>query len=157
MRLARRRVEMVGKRSLVLLLAMAALPAFADDRWDRDRYERDRYARYDRGRDGGWRQGSYNVSIVDRTMSDLRRIGSRNRMDGHERNHFERALYHLDRFRQNYARERRFDRSRLDDAIEHIADLSRARQIHPRDREVLSRDLYALRDFRSRGSGGGWW
>lgn len=135
---------------LTLLAVLAATSAVADDRWERNgRYERDR----DRGRDYRWnsgRAGSYNIAIVDRTISDLRRVASRSRVDRHERNHFERALYHLDRFRHNYTRDGRFDTGRLNDAIEHLDDLSRAHQLHPRDREVLARDLYALRDFRSR-------
>jgi hypothetical protein len=141
---------------LALLAAMAITPASADDRWDRDgRYERDR-----RGRNNGsifGRSDRYDIGVVERAMSNLRRAASRNQFDGHERNHFERALYHLDRFRDNYRRDRRFDTGRLNDAIEHLDDLARARQLHPRDREMIARDLYALRDFRSRGGSYGRW
>jgi hypothetical protein len=138
-----------------LILAAAALPVAADNRdrdrryGDRDDYRYDR--RDDRGRWGGF--GSSNAAVVDRTLSDLRRIASRNRVDSHERNHFERAMYHLERFRAEFSRERRFNRDRLDDAIEHLNDLARAEQIHPRDRDVLNRDLRAIRDFRSGGGG----
>jgi hypothetical protein len=152
-----------------LVLTAATLPLVADDddrRWrygDRgnDRWERrddrrdDRWERRDDRSRGGWGGYGYsNAAVVDRTLSNLRRIASRNRVDSHERNHFERAAYHLERFRAEYSRDRRFNRDRLNDAIEHLDDLAKADQIHPRDREVLYRDLRDLRNFRSGGSGG---
>lgn len=142
-----------------LILAAVALPVAADDNDDRrwrygNRDDDYRYGRRDDRSNGRWGGfGSSSAAVVDRTISDLRRIASRNRTDSHERNHFERAMYHLERFRAEFSRDRRFNRDRLDDAIEHLDDLSRADQINPRDREVLYRDVRALRDFSS-GRGG---
>jgi hypothetical protein len=151
------------------LLSFTATVALADDddwRW-RDRGRRNGGWNgsddYRRERDRDWRRserrgayggpyGGYAMSsgIVRRTIDDLRIAASRNRVDSHERNHFERAVYHLQRFDSDYSRGG-FPTGRLDDAMEHLADLARADQIHPRDRQMLARDLSALRSFRSAG------
>lgn len=151
----------------IMVAAVTVLPAFADD-WQRERRRdrnQDRYRNNDRYNDsyrdrdynyGSRNRRSGNSSIVTRTVQDLRVAASRNRVDSHEREHFERALEDLNRFQYNWSRGGNFDRDRLDGAIEHLNDLSRADQIHPRDRAMLSRDLYALREFRSSRGGSGW-
>lgn len=132
-------------------LILAAVPVLADNDWrDRDDWRRGR-------RDANWGRSSRgNISVVNRTIYDLRAAASRNRVDGHERGHFREALEDLDRFRYRWTRDGRFDEGRLDSAIENIADLARADQIHPSDRRALTRDLYALREFRSMRGGSGW-
>lgn len=88
---------------------------------------------------------------VDRALSNLQRAARNARwIDSHERKHLERATRELVRFQERWY-DGRFDRGRLDKAIENIQDLADSRQLHPMDRRVLSADLHALRDFRSRG------
>jgi hypothetical protein len=102
-----------------------------------------------RSRDGGWygdgqRDGS---AIIDRTLSNLRRAASRNRVDGHERDHFRRAMSELQTLRYRSA-DGRLDEGRLNRAIEDLEHLSNARQINPNDRRMLSQDMYALQNLR---------
>ena len=131
----------MSNRGLALLfLGLAAAAAFADDRG--------------RGRYGDWNPGTRGeygyrpAGIVGRAMQNLRFAASRNRVDSHERNHFHRAMYHLQRFGADYARGH-FERGHLNGAIDHMQDLARAHRIHPRDRQLIARDLWALRDLRS--------
>jgi hypothetical protein len=81
-------------------------------------------------------------------MTDLDRARSYRRIDGHERRHFEQARRDLERFQANWYNGR-WDNGRLDSAIGNIDHLVNSDQLSPRDREMLSRDLYALRDFRA--------
>jgi hypothetical protein len=127
-----------------------AVPAVyaRDDDYDRGRWD---YGNR-RFRDSGWyRPGG--AGIVDRTMSDLRRAASRNRVDSHERDHFQRAMNELQTFRFRLA-DGRFDEGRLNRAIEDLEHLSNARQLHPADRRILAQDMYELRDFRRYGRQG---
>ncbi|HWQ52766.1 MAG TPA: hypothetical protein VN442_03720 [Bryobacteraceae bacterium] len=100
----------------------------------------------DRGRMArrGW-------SPVDRAMSDLNRAARNGRyLDGHEREHFDRAMQELGRFEDRW-RDGRFDKGRLDKGIENIQHLVNSDRLHPADRRMLARDLAELRDFRARG------
>ena len=126
----------------------------------RDRYgnpypygDRGRYPYGDTGRYGGDYRGDYRYDVVGRALADLDRAGSLRFADHHERRHWEDARKDLIRFQENRSRGR-FDRGRLDGAIEHLSHLANARQLHPRDREMLARDLYDLRAYRDRG---GYW
>jgi hypothetical protein len=94
-------------------------------------------------------RGRYD-DVVGRALSDLNRAGSIRFADKHERRHFEDARKDLFRFEEN-RRRGRFDRDRLDGAIDHLNHLVRSPQLHPRDREMLARNMDALRDFRARG------
>ena len=106
----------------------------------------DGYARrdgyYSRGRGGGY-------SPASRAIRDLESIASRSRVDRHEYKHFSRAIRELYAF-EDRLRRGRFDKGRLDGAIENINHLAQADQIHPRDRTRLRGHLYELRRFRSR-------
>jgi hypothetical protein len=97
-----------------------------------------------RGDDRGYGYGG--GSPVDRAMSDLQRA-SRNSGD---RKHVDSAMHHLQRFQASSVNGR-FDKDRLDGAIEDIQHLVNSNQINPRDRQVLNNDLSALRAFRSSG------
>ena len=144
----------------MLLTAMTVTPAaFADDDdWRRSRRD-DRGWGYGRDRDrygdraGSWerfgRGDRYGTSIVSRTISDLRVAASRNRVDSHERDHFRRAMSSLQQFEYDL-RSGRFNDGRLDDAMDDLRDLAQADQVHPRDRQILGRDLAALRTLRYR-------
>jgi hypothetical protein len=134
------------------LAAAAASGQFRAPSWgDDDRWERQR-------------RSPVRGDVVARVLGDLDRMRSYRRVDHHERKHFENARKDLLRFRDRWA-DGRFDRGRLDSAIDNLRHLVDSAQVHPRDREILARDLYALRDFRSYGgeyeygrrrSGPGW-
>jgi hypothetical protein len=127
-------------------IVVVSAGALADDRYRGDRYDRGPYAGRDR----------HGAALIDRVLYDLERARSYRWADGHERRHFEQAVRNLERFRSNWHRGR-YDDDRLDDAIEHLDHLAHADQVHPRDRQILRRDVYALRDFRAglRGRRGG--
>ncbi len=137
------------RKQLVLaaVLAAAAIPSVADDR--RGPYRGDQ--RY--GRDGYYglydRQGPRG-NAVRSAMRDLEMMFRRSRVDHHEADHFRRALRELAEFERHAARGR-FDRGSLDDAIGNMADLARAEQLHPRDRQVIRRHMIDLRQLRNYG------
>jgi hypothetical protein len=102
-----------------------------------------RYDPYYSGQSGPANRGD----LIDRVLSDLDRSEGFNR-DGRNRKEYERARQDLLRFRENLARGK-FDRGRLDSAIKNVERLANSRWMSQREREMLSRDTYALRDFRS--------
>lgn len=109
--------------------------------------------RYRNG-DRDWNRGDYrrgrDASPVDNVYNDVQRIAYRARVDGHERNHFERTLRELSEFQYRW-RDGHFDKGKLDRAIDNMRDLARADQVHPRDRSVIARDIQVLRRFRESG------
>ena len=82
---------------------------------------------------------------VSRVLADLDRFGG---YDRHTLKEVEQARFDLERFRDNGMRGR-FDRDRLDGAIGHLQHVVDSRWISPRERNILARDLDALRDFRA--------
>jgi hypothetical protein len=150
--------------SRILVIAALAVPMFAQYPYGRGRddgyYGRDDgyYGRDDdygrRGR-GGYRNdrsGGYSSAVIDRTIRDLQYAASRNRVTGHDRNHFSRAMNELQQFSYK-SQQGKFDTGKLDKVIEDLDHLSRADQVHPRDRQILGRDMQELRIFRSNRSG----
>jgi hypothetical protein len=127
-------------RALLLSSSIALLAGCAGAQY-RDPYYR------------GPRPGSYSSgAVIGRVLSDLDSARSYFRVDGHERRHFDQARRDLLIFQDRYARGR-FDKGRLDGAIENIRHLANSDQVHPRERRLLARDVEALRDFRaSRGA-----
>jgi hypothetical protein len=125
-------------RSIFGILMMMTPAAWADDRWDSYRFTR------------GDRWGVDSRDPVTAAQRDLAGIFRRARIDRHEADHFRDALRHLDIF-QDRAFRGAFDRRSLDRAIDEMRDLARARQLHPRDRQIIARridDLQFLRDRR---------
>jgi hypothetical protein len=135
--------------ALLIVTGLAFLIPAAGD--DDDRYSRRRNRDYGRG-DGYYPPRGYpaSSSLVDRVRYNLDRAAANNYVDSHERRHFDRAREELLRFQDRW-RSGKFDRGRLDKAIENIADLVQSRQVHPRDRNMLAADLSALRRFRDSG------
>lgn len=88
-------------------------------------------------------------------LRDLERIASRSRVDGHERDHFRNALKDLARF-QDRARDGRFDEGKLENAIEHMEHLADARQVHPRDRQIIRGHVARLNSLLRGGYRGRW-
>lgn len=131
------------------------------DRWERNNRRNDRYRNRDNrpgygyGRDriyrndpygGGYGYGNSSgygnqAAVINRTMQNLRSAASRNRVDGHERDHLNRAMSELQnmRYNQGYPDSRSLSR-----VLEDLDHLSRADQINPRDRQILARDRQAL-------------
>lgn len=132
---------------LVATAGALTVPAFAQRYPDPYYGNRNPYNGNNRGR-----YGNGYGDPVDRALSNLQRAASMNRYDHHERSHFDKAIHELSKFRDRW-RGGRFDRGALDKAISNMDDLSRARQLHPRDRDAITRDLYDLRAFRDGGGG----
>jgi hypothetical protein len=105
---------------------------------------------YDRDDDRGAYPdiGAYRGGIVERTLSDLDR--SRYAARGWRGNwkEMDKARNDLVRFRENWMRGR-FDRDRIDGAIHHLDRVVDSGGLPPRERDLLARDLFDLRDFRS--------
>lgn len=105
---------------------------------------------------GPWRGRYSNAPVIDRVLSDIDRAGYNGYADRHERNRLENARRDLIRFQDNWARGR-FDRDRLDSAIDNLHHVVDSGRIDPRARGLLARDMDILRDFRAnRGSGYGY-
>ena len=120
--------------------------------WQQDPYYRDD-ARYRGGypqQGNGYEYGSgrNQQSLVNRVMSDLDQAARRARLDGHEVDHFNEAARSLQEFQWTWARGK-FDNGKLDKAIHNLEHLAQADRVRGRDREMLSRDLYDLRQFRA--------
>lgn len=131
-----------------------------DDRYERERWERNRRNDRRNNRDYGYgnNRGGYGYgnnsgygygntgygnsnAVLNRTMQNLQSAASRNRVDGHERDHFNRAMSELQNMRFSQGN---MDSRRLSRVLEDLDHLSRADQIHPRDRQILARDRQAL-------------
>jgi hypothetical protein len=146
--------------SRILIVAALAIPMFAQYPYGRNRDD-DYYGRNDDYRRGPYRDdrnnGYYSGAVIGRTMRDLQSAASRSRVSGHDRNHFNRAMNELQQFDYR-SQQGKFDTGKLDKVIEDLDHLSRADQVHPRDRQILGRDMQDLRVFRSNrgGYGGGY-
>src|SRR3954447_8639852 len=123
----------------ILIVAALAVPMFARDYDDDDRdwrrndgyYGRDNNYRRDRNRDSGYSNdtgygygygnpGNYSrggSSILNQTMRDLQSAASRSRVDGHERNHFNRAMSELQQMSYR-SQQGRVDTGRLNRVLE---------------------------------------
>ena len=93
--------------------------------------------RYGRGR-----------GIINRTIADLRRA-SRFERGGREAERYDNAIRHLAEFERELNRDR-FDRGRLDEAIDDLKHVIEHNSLPPRERSVLSEDIRELRQFRAR-------
>lgn len=123
-------------------------PYYRNGGYNNDDYDDDDYRPGDRYRNDRHRYGRNSGLLVRRVMSDIDMAASRARLDGHEAKHFNEAMQRLQEFQSRWVRGN-FDTGRLDKAIENIQHLVNADRVHPRDRDMLSQDLSALREFRS--------
>ncbi len=153
--MSRLSVVLLGSGVLVFTLAAGA------QTWGQDQYGQPRYDPYSRSddpnyRDRGYGYGQSQGDLIGRVMSDLNRAGSRAYMDGHERHHFDEVAGSLEDFQARLARGK-FDTGKLDKAIRNLEHLAHADRVRGRDREMLTRDVYDLRQFRAtRGGYGGY-
>lgn len=129
------------RRAIVAGLFLLSVTAFGQYR-DRDRYRDPRYEdrRYN------------NASPVSRVIGNLDRIDSRAWVDRHERDHFNNARNDLYAF-ESRLQQGRFENRYLDHAIDNMKHLANARQLAPRDRGMIMRDIDELRALRARGGG----
>src|SRR5215831_12635735 len=140
----------MGRLSAVLLssgVLFFTLSAGAQS-WGQDQYgqPRDPYYRND---DSYYRQKWYGQNqnyLIGRVMSDLNQAASRAYLDSHERKHFDEVAGNLQDFQARWSRGR-FDTGKLDKAIHNLEHLAQADRVRGRDREMLARDLYDLRQF----------
>ena len=120
--------------------------------WDRDQYGQPRYDPYYRNDDpyNGQRYGyGQNQNyLIGRVVSDLNQAASRAYLDNHERKHFDEVAVNLQDFQSRWSRGH-FDTGKLDKAIRNLEHLAQAERVRGRDREILTRDLYDLRQFRA--------
>lgn len=93
-----------------------------------------------------YRQGQ---QFIDAIQSDLSRIGQRASWDRWAVRQFSDAINHLERFQLEASRGR-FDRGRLDRAIDNLNRLLTAPELHPRDKQRIAYHRDQLRYFRSR-------
>jgi hypothetical protein len=94
------------------------------------------------------RDRSRDAGLIDRVLRDLDRARSDREAERHEHNRFDQARRNLLRFEDNWSRGR-FDKDRLDGAIDDLHHLSASDHLRRRDRDILARDMQALRDFRA--------
>jgi hypothetical protein len=95
-------------------------------------------------------QRRYGNGIINRTINDLRRA-SRFGRGGREAERYDNAIRHLADFERGLNRDR-FDRGRLDEAIDDLKHVVENNNLSPRERSILSEDLRELRQFRARES-----
>ena len=131
-----------------LIVAGTLLTGVASAQIFRDRYGRPSDGYYGNGGYGYGRGGD----PVSRTLEDLRRLaysggyGYDNREQKRLREAEKELLKFVDRSRNG-----RFDDNSLGDAIEEMEKAVNGNRLHPQAREILVRDIYALRAFRSSG------
>lgn len=142
-------------RRLLVGAAVLVLAASAFGQWrgddgryrDDDRYRDDRAYRSNYNERGGYYGRDTRLGLIDRVMSHLETAQGFDHGGGVHRD-LDHARNDLFRFRENWYRGK-FDRGRLDSAIDHIHHVVDSRWVNPRVRGTLSRDMYDLRDFRA--------
>jgi hypothetical protein len=94
-------------------------------------------------------QGPYNGarSLIDRVAEDLRHASRANHAKGKERERIENAQHHLSDFDRSLSRGK-FDKDRLDEAIEDLKNVADHNTLTPEDRDALNADLRDLRQLR---------
>ena len=98
-------------------------------------------AAYAQGRDGTAR------GLVDRVQKNLRRAESFTRTSGKEKERYHNAQHHLSQFDRKLS-QGRFDKDKLDEAIDDVKNVVEHNTLSPEDRDKLTRDLGELRELR---------
>jgi hypothetical protein len=94
-------------------------------------------------------QGPYSGarSLVDRVAEDLRHAEKVNHAKEKERERIENAQHHLSDFDRSLSKGK-FDKDRLDEAIEDLKNVVDHNTLTPEDRDALNADLRDLRQLR---------
>ena len=142
---------------LMLLAVLFVTLSAGAQTWGQDQYGQPRYNPNYRNDDQYYRQRAYGYGhnqdyLIGRVMSDLNQAASHAYLDGHERMHFDEVANSLQDFQTRWYRGK-FDTGKLDKAIHNLEHLAQADRVPGRDREMLARDLYDLRQFRATGGG----
>lgn len=87
--------------------------------------------------------------LIDSIQTDLSRIGQRAAWDRWAVRQFSEAVDNLERFQLNSSRGR-FDRGRLDRAVNNLNRLLTAPELHPRDKDRIAFHRDQLLNFRQR-------
>ena len=124
-------MQTISRRLLVATLAIASLAIAAPP-------ERDERGERNMGR-----------NLVSRVQNDLRRAQRFARAGGKERERFYNAQRHLSQFDREFSRGR-FDKDKLDEAIDDVHNVVKNNRLSPRDRDELDGDLRDLRELRAR-------
>jgi hypothetical protein len=86
-------------------------------------------------------------SVVQRTQDDLQRVRINKDNDKKQFERVENARRHLSDFDRNLSRNK-FDKGRLDEAIEDVQNILDHNTLEPRDRDLLKSDVTELRRVR---------
>jgi hypothetical protein len=90
--------------------------------------------------------------LVDRVQRNLRHAESFTPPSGKEKERYHNAQHHLSEFDRKLS-EGKFDKDRLDEAIDDVKNVVEHNTLAPESRDVLTRDLNELRELRrTRGS-----
>ena len=99
-------------------------------------------------------QGRYGTArgLVDRVQRNLHRAESFTQANEKERERYHNAQHHLSEFDRRLS-EGKFDKDKLDEAIDDVKNVVEHNTLSPESRDVLTRDLEELRELRrTRGS-----
>ena len=93
--------------------------------------------------------GIYNNTreLVAHTQNDLQRSSGLNRRSDKEKERYDNAQKHLSEFDKELTKGR-FDKDKLDHAIDDVKNVLEHNTLAPADRDELGRDLRDLRDTR---------
>jgi hypothetical protein len=86
-------------------------------------------------------------SLVGRVQEHLHRAERRNRPEDKERERFQNAQHHLSDFDRGLS-EGKFDKDRLDAAIDDVKNVVDGNRLAPESRDELTRDIEELRRLR---------
>ena len=125
--------HLLSRFLLAAAFTVAAMPAVHAQREDRDR---DRRPGWDRAHE-----------VVNRAIEDLRHLERRDAFGGEDRDRYNHAMRALADFDRSIS-ENRFDRGRLDEAIEQLDHVTRSRMLEARERDRVLDDLRDLRRLR---------
>lgn len=97
----------------------------------------------------GYRYNEEHRRPVDATIRDLQWVAANNTCSRKEDERYDNAMRHLSQFEERL-HQGRFDKDKLDDAIGDVQHVLDNNPMHGRAREVLTRDVWDLRELRAR-------
>ncbi len=94
-------------------------------------------------------QGRYGTArgLVDRVQRNLRRAEHFTPPNEKEKERYHNAQHHLSEFDRKLS-EGKFDKDKLDEAIDDVKNVVENNTLSPEDRDMLTRDLGELRELR---------
>jgi|GEM_PF-5570958 hypothetical protein len=93
---------------------------------------------------GNWKHAR---DVITRAMTNLRHIDHRAGFAGGDRDRYDRTMRSLSDVERSLA-DGRFDKNKLDEAIQNLDHVTRGRELDPADREHVLDDLKDLRRLR---------